>query len=100
MKTALHQTEIQDQDWKTQGKLTYKSLAGDRLTLTYQKNGGIGDAVVNGEKRILEKWPVLDSPYVQQPLYSGQLEVKVPSQPAWRLQGTLMGPIWESGQQN
>jgi hypothetical protein len=55
---------------------------------------------VNGEKRILEKWPVLDSPYVQQPLYSGQLEVKVPSQPAWRLQGTLMGPIWESGQQN
>ncbi len=98
LKTALDQTEIEDQEWKSQGKLTYKSLAGDHLTLTYQKNGAIGDAVVNGEKRILENWPVLDSPYVQQPLYSGQLEVKVPSQPAWRLRGTLMGPIWESGE--
>ncbi|WP_083620610.1 hypothetical protein [Planktothrix serta] len=99
LKTALDQTEIQAQDWKNQGKLSYKSLAGDRLTLTYQKNGAIGDAVINGEKRVLENWPVLDSPYIQEQLYSGQLEVKVPQQPSWRLRGTLMGPIWEVGKQ-
>lgn len=97
LKTGLDQTEIVDQDWKNQGKLSYKSLAGDRLTLTYQKNGALGDAIINGEKRVLENWPVLDSPYIQQKLYSGQLEIKVPQQPPWRLRATLMGPIWESG---
>ena len=100
MKTALDQTQIQDQDWKNQGKLSYKSLAGDRLTLTYQKNGAIGEAVINGEKRVLENWPVLESPYVQEKLYSGQLEIKVPQKPSWRLRGTLMGPIWESEKSN
>lgn len=97
LKTALDQTEIVDQDWKNQGKLSYKSLAGDRLTLTYQKNGAIGDAIINGEQRVLENWPVLDSPYIQQKLYSGQLEIKAPPHPPWRLRGTLMGPTWELG---
>ncbi|MGL5132079.1 MAG: hypothetical protein ACRC78_06095, partial [Planktothrix sp.] len=97
LKTALDQTQIVDQDWKNQGKLSYKSLAGDRLTLTYQKNGAIGDALINGEKRVLENWPVLESPYIQQKLYSGQLEIKAPPQPPWRLRGTLIGPTWESG---
>jgi hypothetical protein len=97
LKTGLDQTKIVDQDWKNQGKLSYKSLAGDRLTLTYQKNGALGDAIINGEKRVLENWPVLDSPYIQEKLYSGQLEIKVPQQPPWRLRSTLMGPIWEPG---
>lgn len=96
LKTALDQTKIIDQDWKNQGRLSYKSLAGDRLTLTYQKNGAIGDAVINGEKRVLENWPVLESPYIQQKLYSGQLEIKAPPHPPWRLRGTLIGPTWDS----
>lgn len=97
LKAALDQTEIVDQDWKNQGKLSYKSLAGDRLTLTYEKNGALGDAFINGERRVLENWPVLDSPYIQQKLHSGQLEIQVPPQPPWRLRGTLMGPTWEVG---
>ncbi|MBD2483345.1 hypothetical protein [Planktothrix sp. FACHB-1365] len=96
LKTGLDQTEIQDQDWKSQGKLSYKSLAGDRLTLTYQQNEALGNAIINGKQQVLENWPVLDSPYIQEKLYSGLLEVNVPQQPFWRLRGTLMGPTWET----
>ncbi|WP_254173666.1 hypothetical protein [Planktothrix pseudagardhii] len=86
-------------DWKSQGKLSYKSLAGDRLTLTYQQNGALGNAIINGKQQVLEDWPVLESPYIQEKLYSGLLEVNVPQHPPWRLRGTLMGPTWETGKQ-
>ena len=51
--------------------------------------------LINGEKRVLENWPVLESPYVRQEVYGGLLEVEVPSFEKWRLRGTLMGPVWE-----
>ncbi|WRH67674.1 MAG: hypothetical protein RSE13_04780 [Planktothrix sp. GU0601_MAG3] len=41
LETGLDQTEIVDQDGKNSGQLSYKSLAGDRLILTAQKNGAI-----------------------------------------------------------
>ena len=57
--------------------------------------GAIGDAVINEEKRILENWPVLESPYTKQELYSGLLEVDDPKLGKWQLRGKLMGPEWE-----
>lgn len=92
---ALDQTQIDDQNWKNQGTLSYQSLAGDRLTLTYQKNKAIGEATINGEKQILENWLVLESPYLKENLYSGVLEINNPQYGTWRLKGTLMGPKWE-----
>ncbi|CAC5340154.1 MULTISPECIES: hypothetical protein [Planktothrix] len=32
---------------KIKENISYKSLAGDRLTLTYQKNGAVGDTLIN-----------------------------------------------------
>lgn len=92
---ALEKTEVDDRSWEREGRLSYRSLGGDRLEMTYEPNGSIGDGVINGEKRVLENWPVLDSPYVREPLYGGFLEVEVPGFEKWRLRGTLMGPEWE-----
>jgi hypothetical protein len=76
------------------GQITYTSLAGDRLQMTYQPNRGAGLAQINGKDRVLDDWAVLDSPYVQQALNSGLLEVFSPPG-NWRLRGTLTGPEWE-----
>lgn len=92
LKRGLDQTQINDGEWESQGRLSYLSLAGDRMVMTYQPDGAIGDAVINGEKRILEGWPVLESPYVRQELYSGLLELDNPQLGKWGLRGTLMGP--------
>lgn len=92
---ALEEAEVDDRSWERDGRLVYRSLGGDLLEMTYQRNGSIGDGVINGEKRVLEKWPVLESPYVRQPLYGGVLEVEVPGLEKWLLRGTLMGPEWE-----
>ena len=94
LKQALDQTKIDDSEWKSQGHLSYLSLAGDYIVMTYQQDGGIGDAMINGEKRILEKWQVLESPYAKQKLYSGLLEVNDPKLGRWQLKGKLMGPEW------
>jgi hypothetical protein len=64
---------------------SYKSLAGDRLSLTYNPNGGVGVGRINGENLILENWPVLSSPYLNQDLYSGLLELDYPGS-KWRLE--------------
>lgn len=93
LQKALDQTEIRDRAWETQGELSYTSLAGDRLQLTYQPNQGAGLAWINGKEQVLENWPVLESPYVQQELNSGLLEVFSP-QGIWRLRATLTGVEW------
>lgn len=91
---ALDKTSVDDRNWDSQGQLSYTSLQRDRLTMTYEPNGGIGRASINGKERILKNWPVLDSPYVRQGLNSGLLEVSTP-QGNWRLRATLTGPQWE-----
>ncbi|NET41098.1 hypothetical protein [Okeania sp. SIO2B3] len=95
LKQALDKTLVDDSEWDSQGRLSYLSLAGDRIVMTYQQDGAIGDAVINGEKRILQNWPVLESPYTKQELYSGLLEVDDPKLGKWQLRGKLMGPEWE-----
>ncbi len=95
LKQALDKTKVDDSKWNTKGRLSYLSLAGDRIVMTYEQDGAIGDAVINGEKRILENWPVLESPYAKQELYSGLLEVDDPNLGKWLLRGKLTGPEWE-----
>ena len=85
LKEALDNTEINDTKWQSQGNLTYKSLAGDRLSLTYVLDSGVGLGSINGEERVLQNWPVLSSPYLNQDLYSGLLEFDYPGG-QWRLE--------------
>lgn len=93
---ALERTEVRDAAWETDGRLEYKSLLKDRLTMTYKPQGAIAIATINGKPRQLENWPVIDSPYVRQPLNSGVLEVKEPQLGIWRLRTTPTGPQWEA----
>lgn len=93
---ALARTEVRESAWETEGRLEYKSLAGDQLTMTYKPLGAIATATINGKPRQLENWPVLESPYVRQPLKSGFLEVKEPQLGTWQLRTTATGPQWEA----
>ncbi|MDY7023195.1 MAG: hypothetical protein SWJ54_17915, partial [Cyanobacteriota bacterium] len=90
----LDQTEINDRLWTNLGQLSYKSITGDRLELTYEPNSGIGRGTVNNQERVLEDWAVLESPYLQQELSSGVLELIHP-QGRWKLRTTLTAPQWE-----
>ncbi|HEY9801546.1 MAG TPA: hypothetical protein V6D25_14415 [Leptolyngbyaceae cyanobacterium] len=92
---ALKQTQIDERDWQRLGILKYTSLQGDRLSMTYNPQGGISRATINGQERILQNWPVLHSPYVKQELNSGILSVNIPNQKGWLLRVTLTGPKWE-----
>ncbi|WP_179050791.1 hypothetical protein [Nostoc sp. TCL26-01] len=92
---ALKKTQIDDSAWKSSGQLTYTSLQGDRLSMTYEANSGIGRAIINGKERILKNWAVLDSPYVKEELKSGVLSVKVPKQKSWRLRVAFTGVQWD-----
>lgn len=91
---ALDHTQIDDTNWDKHGKLGYRSLAGDRLEMTYNSNSGVGRGKINGSDRLLQDWPVVDSPYVQQKLNSGVLDVISPTG-QWRLRATPTGPKWE-----
>ncbi len=95
IQNALDQTQVDDEFWEQKGQLAYTSLSNDRLVMTYNPNGGIGYASVNGKERILQDWPVLDSPYVKQELNSGILSVCVPPWGSWHLRATLGEPQWE-----
>ncbi|KOR34986.1 MULTISPECIES: hypothetical protein [Planktothricoides] len=85
LKKALDHTAVNDTEWQIQGKLTYKTLAGDRLSLTYVPDSGVGLGRINGEEVRLQNWPVFSSPYLNQDLYSGLLELDYPGG-QWRLE--------------
>lgn len=94
LQKALDRTKIDLSNWEKLGQLTYTSLQGDNLEMTYQVNSGVGRAKINGKERVLKDWAVLDSPYVKEELNSGILQVFSP-EGKWRLQETLTGPKWE-----
>ncbi|MDJ0577547.1 MAG: hypothetical protein QNJ65_20600 [Xenococcaceae cyanobacterium MO_234.B1] len=91
LKKALDNTEIDDKDWEKKGKISYRTMEGDRLEMTYNSNGGVGSAKINGKERLLENWAVLDSPYLKEELYSGFLELRYPGN-RWCLGVTLTAP--------
>jgi hypothetical protein len=92
---ALDKTAVEAQNWRQKGELAYRSLQGDRITMTYEPNGGISRATINNKERLLKDSPVIESPYVRQGLNSGMLEVFSP-EGNWRLRATLTGSQWES----
>lgn len=89
---ALDRTQIDDRRWESQGQLSYTGLEGDRISLTYGPNAGIGQAEINGKPRILKNWPVIDSPYLKLELGSGLLEGKDGRSNRWQQRMTLNGP--------
>ncbi len=93
---VLNRTQVSDRAWETNGTLEYESLDGDQLIMTYEPEGAIARATINGKLRQLKNWPVIESPYVRQPLNGGVLEVKEPQLGVWRLQTTATGPKWEA----
>ena len=78
-------------------KLAGKLLKNDRdrLSLTYNPDGGVGLGGINGENLVLENWPVLSSPYLNQDLYSGLLQLDYPGS-KWRLEMPLKDRLSES----
>jgi hypothetical protein len=93
LQKALDKTQVDDRSWERFGQLAYTSLQNERLGMTYEPNGGIGRASINGKERLLKNWPVLDSPYLKEDLDSGLLEVLQGDR--WRLRATVTGPKWE-----
>ncbi|NJO47109.1 MAG: hypothetical protein HC835_16625 [Oscillatoriales cyanobacterium RM2_1_1] len=92
---VINPVKVDDSQWDTQEKLTYQSLAGDTISLTYNPQGAIGTAEINHQPRVLKNWPVIQSPYIQLPLNSGLLTVTNPQMThQWQLQGSLTGPKW------
>lgn len=93
---ALDRTSVTDEAWAEEFELAYRGLDGDRLTMTYQPDGAIAEATINGEPLNLDDWPILDSPYVSQKVNSGVLQVNHPHLGTWRLRATVSGPEWEA----
>lgn len=89
---GLDRTVVDDREWEKQGKLAYTGLEGDRLIMTYEPNGAIGRASINGKPRVLKNWPVIESPYLRSALRSGVLEYRNPVGESWRWRVNLKGP--------
>lgn len=95
LKNALEKTQVEDKLWEQKGQLGYTSLSNDHLVMIYNPDGGIGHGIVNGQERVLQNWPVLDSAYVKEELNSGVLSVCVPPWRSWHLRSTLGEPQWK-----
>ncbi|MBE9041799.1 hypothetical protein IQ235_13515 [Oscillatoriales cyanobacterium LEGE 11467] len=88
---ALDDTEIDDRIWESGGRLVYRGLEGDLLEMDYATDAAYSRGKINGEERVLENWDELNSPYVNQKLDSGILEVSDPQLGSWKMQGTVTG---------
>ncbi|MDC0831963.1 hypothetical protein POG22_02915 [Geitlerinema sp. CS-897] len=93
---ALGETEISDANLASRGEIGYTSLAGDRIQMQYAPDRAIADATINGRDRDLSERPVLESPYVNQDLNSGRLDIQIPNSKLWRLRLTPSQPVWET----
>ena len=78
LQKALDKTEVDDLNWESKGKIGYRNIEAQHLEMTYNPNSAIGNARINGKKRMLKKWAVLDSLYLKQELNSGLLEITYP----------------------
>ena len=91
LQNALDRTELDDRNWESAGRLVYRGLEGDLLEMDYAASAAYSRGKINGEERVLENWDVLKSPYVNQKLDSGILEVSDPQLGSWKLRGTVTG---------
>ncbi|MDY6939320.1 MAG: hypothetical protein SWY16_16840, partial [Cyanobacteriota bacterium] len=91
LQEALDRTEIDDRNWESAGRLVYRGLEGDRLEMDYAPDEALARGTIDGEERVLGNWDVLKSPYINQIIDSGILEVTDPQLGIWQLRGTLTG---------
>lgn len=94
---ALGNTQIEDSLWEQSGKLSYRNLAGELLTMIYNPEAGIAQGVrqlrrsTNGdptqgddsdrENRNFKDWQVISSPYITESLRRGVLSINIPGYP-------------------
>jgi hypothetical protein len=93
---ALAKTEIDDRAWNDEHTLIYTNLAGRPLQMTYNRYGAIAAAQIDGRDRVLENWPVLESPYLRVPLDGGLLEIDHPTLGRWQLSAIDARPEWKA----
>ncbi len=74
---ALNQTAIEDTLWERSGKLSYRNLKGEVLTMTYNPELGINQSIPEA----IQDWQVISSPYINESLRRGILAIDVPSYP-------------------
>ncbi|WP_353656239.1 hypothetical protein [Geitlerinema sp. P-1104] len=94
VEAALAQTQVNDENLSASGQLIYSSVEGDRLELIADSRLRAGIRRINGVKQSLTDNPVLESPYVNQPLWSGRLTVEDPQLGTWELQLKPGQPRW------
>lgn len=94
VEAALAQTQVNDETLETEGRLMYTSVEGDRLELMADPSLRLGLGRINGQQQSLTDNPVLESPYVNQPLWSGRLTVEDPQSGMWELQLRPGQPRW------
>ncbi|MFO8039183.1 MAG: hypothetical protein R6U67_06995 [Sodalinema sp.] len=94
VEAALAQTVVNDETLETAGRLIYTSVEGDRLELIDDPSRRAGIARINGTEQSRTDTPVLESPYVNQPLWSGRLRVDNPQLGTWELQLKPGRPRW------
>jgi hypothetical protein len=94
VEAALAQTEVNDETLETEGRLMYTSVEGDRLELIDDPSRRAGIARINGREQSRSETPVLESPYVNQSLWSGRLRVDDPQLGTWELQLKPGRPRW------
>ncbi|WP_159788908.1 hypothetical protein [Sodalinema gerasimenkoae] len=94
VEAALAQTRVHDENLQASGQLIYTSVEGDRLELIADARLRVGIRRINGVEQSLTDNPVLESPYVNQPLWSGRLTVDDPQLGSWELQLKPGQPRW------
>ncbi|TVR08067.1 MAG: hypothetical protein EA395_11845, partial [Phormidium sp. GEM2.Bin31] len=94
VEAALAQTRVNDENLQASGQLIYTSVEGDRLELIADARLRVGIRRINGVEQSLTDNPVLESPYVNQPLWSGRLTVEDPQLGSWELQLKPGQPRW------
>ncbi len=75
--TALGQTAIDDNLWERSGKLSYRNLKGELLTMTYNPELEANQDIPQN----IQNWQVISSPYIAESLRQGILAIDVPGYP-------------------
>jgi len=75
-KAVLQPGRLNLKDFESNRKVSYKSLYGETLEITHTGGpGGRPEATIDGRELKFEDWPVFESPYVNEALNSGVLQV-------------------------
>jgi hypothetical protein len=90
----LGTTEVDDGSWAESGKLSYRNLAGELLTMIYNPTTGIAQGKIESRRSLPDNpnrnsdrsnnpqdWQVISSPYITEALGRGVLSIDIPGYP-------------------